>query len=127
MKNLVLIIAGEDGKIDFEKEKITPYTLAQTFFGGYGWPAVIDPKYKLEVNEKISEKIQEEAVEESWDPIKQREARKKGLVTDFPFGTGLKFCHDNESGKNGYLVIVGSDTLKVLDKIGVEYIVKDNL
>lgn len=122
--NLVLIIADEYGKINFNGMNITPYTFAETFLqGSFGYPTEVDDPNFI-VDEGISKKILEEGFGEMFDPLKQIESRKNGILLGSPISHWALKYHNNIKSKNGgYIFYVGDQHLKTFSKSKIDYLV----
>ena len=122
--NLVHIVANEKGRINWNGISLNPSAFAETFLGhSFGLP--IHEKYCAEnknftVNEDISERINNEAIEEFLNPLKQIEARKRGINLVPPLDWIPQYCYNSLSKKGGYLFYISNEQMDYLSKAEIE-------
>ena len=120
--NLVMIVADDDGKIDFRGSRVLPnsviYSLLFPF--GFGIPRrITNPD--LVPDEGIDRKI--------WqmidDPLEYITIRKLGLSDDRNskiIFLGIKYYRSQESGKGGYLLYMSDKQVDILTRTDIEHV-----
>ncbi len=120
--NLVMIVADDDGKINFQSTRVLPnsviYSLLFPF--GFGIPRrIINPD--LVPDEGIDRKI--------WqmmdDPLEYITIRRLGLSdarnSQLAF-IGIKYYRSQQIGKGGYLLYMSDKQVDILTRAGIEYV-----
>ena len=117
--NLVMIIAGEDGAVNYKGTPVSVAAILSTFVltqGGFGIPKIEDTLFTLDEN------ITAMARQSLNDPLELTRIRQLGLLqVPISFMFDLKYRRHTESGKGGYLYHLSDNHLRVLEKAGIEY------
>ena len=120
--NLTFVVADSNGMIKYDNINITPYTFIDNFIQcGFSYPT----EFKVNgfnVDETTSKLIYKLGSNEMFDPIKQIEMRKSGLIVGSHLTRErLKYYHHKPSEKGGYLFYLSKIHLQTLSKANINY------
>ena len=123
-QNLTYILSNKEGRILWNGIKMNPYTFTETFILG-GGQVIFEqkdvPKSGFEFNEKITEEMNEEAINIHYNPLAQINLRRQGLEIPeaiIPY----MYCYQCEETREiGYFCWLLDDNLKNLNKAGIDY------